>query len=321
MKLLKQIDFLYNQYVCTAAKIAYRKVFKRKYKFRGIRGGGYFTAEQGNDIIANAIRTGKPCMIARYGSIELKTATDTIAVDLGIRKSVRGTTIAPLCNNAGFFPNDESLAEKFGKLMIESSADMDILAVWYSTMEPYMIKHYAPRATLVNPYSLEPYYYKNPWSYELKGKKVLVIHPFTETIQKQYERKEKLFVDKMVLPEFELITLKAVQSIGGQSDRFMTWFDALSWMEERIDEIDFDVALIGCGAYGFNLASYVKQKGKIGIQIGGALQLLFGIKGHRWTDHPGAYPVLNKMFNDYWVFPPKEDIPPAAKSVENACYW
>ena len=105
------------------------------------------------------------------------------------------------------------------------------------------------------------------------------------------------------------------------SDRFDSWFDALKWMEEQIDTIDFDIALIGCGAYGFNLSAYIKQKGKIGIHVGGALQLLFGIKGHRWTDHPAAYPKLNEMFNAYWVFPPKEDVPAAAKSVENFCYW
>ena len=39
MKIFKRTEFLYNQYVCTAAKIAYRKIFKKKLKFRGIRGG------------------------------------------------------------------------------------------------------------------------------------------------------------------------------------------------------------------------------------------------------------------------------------------
>lgn len=172
MKILKRIEFLYNQYVCTAAKIAYRKIFKKKLKFRGIRGcRKYFNAEEGNAIIANAIKNGIPCMIARYGSIELKGMTDTIAVNLGIRKTVRDTTIAPLCNSAGFFPNKPKLAKRFGDMMIEKSSCMDILAVWYWSMEPYVIKHYAQNSTLINPYSLEPYYYENLWSGELKGKK------------------------------------------------------------------------------------------------------------------------------------------------------
>ena len=51
----------------------------------------------------------------------------------------------------------------------------------------------------------------------LRGKKVLVIHPFAETIQHQYEQKRTLlFKNPDVLPEFQLETIKAVQSLGGQ---------------------------------------------------------------------------------------------------------
>ncbi|WP_274095727.1 hypothetical protein [Riemerella anatipestifer] len=42
----------------------------------------------------------------------------------------------------------------------------------------------------------------------------------------------------------------------------MTWFDALEDMKNKIDLVDFDVAIIGCGAYGLPLASYIKNKGK-----------------------------------------------------------
>ena len=43
---------------------------------------------------------------------------------------------------------------------------------------------------------LEPYFSKNPWSKQLKIK-VLVIHPFTETIKKQYEQnRAKIFLNQ-----------------------------------------------------------------------------------------------------------------------------
>ncbi len=327
MRWLKKIDFLFNQYVCIAARIAYRKIFKKKYRFHGIRKWNgklikkFHSGEEGNIFISEAIKVGLPCMIARYGSIELKTMMDTTAVQLGLRKNIRDTTIKPLCNNAGFFPDEKQMAWKYGLLMQDDSKNIDILAVWYVGMEPYAIRHFANNAKLIHPNALEPYYYDNPWTKELEGKRVLVIHPLSETIENQYKVRDKLFENSNVLPNFTLITLKAVQSIGGKSDKFSTWFDALKWMENEIDKIDFDVALIGCGAYGFNLASYVKSKGKVAIHIGGALQLLFGIKGGRWTRHPKVYSKLHKMFNEYWVFPSKEDIPEAASSVENSCYW
>jgi hypothetical protein len=317
----KRFEFLYSQYICTLGRIIYRKIFKKKYKFKGIKGRRYLSKEEGNTIIGKAIREGKPFMIARFGSVELKTMTDTIAVELGIRKEIRKTTLTPFCNNAGFFPRDLKLAEKFGNTMKECSSDLDVLAVWNCTMEPYVIKRYCKNAILINPYSLEPYYFNNPWSKELAGKKVLVIHPFAETIEEQYNKRDLLFDNKKILPDFELKTLKAVQSIGGQNKDFQNWFEALEYMEEKIKNIEFDVAIIGCGAYGFVLASFIKRMGKIAIHIGGATQLIFGIKGHRWTDHPSAYPELNEMFNEYWVFPKDTERPEAANSVENACYW
>ena len=55
-------------------------------------------------------------------------------------------------------------------------------------------------------------------------------------------------------------------------------------MENEIDKHDYEVCLIGCGAYGLPLAAHVKKQGKKAIHIGGALQLLFGIMGKRWID-------------------------------------
>ena len=68
---------------------------------------------------------------------------------------------------------------------------------------------------------------------------------------------------------------------GGQCSQFNTWFDALDYMKSEIDKYDYDVCLIGCGAYGFPLATHVKHNGKQAIHLGGTLQLLFGIKGNR----------------------------------------
>lgn len=319
--MLLRIKFLYNQYVCTGCRVLYRKVTKKKLQFHGLRKKKLRSAIEGNGLIAEAIKAGKPCMIARYGSVELKAMMDTVAVHLGIRDTVREKTLTPLCNNAGFFPHDAKAAREFGERLIGWSKDVDLLAVWYWPMEVYAIKNFCKHAVLIDPYSLEPYYYDNPWSGALAGKKVLVIHPFEETIKSQYAIRSKLFKDVSVLPEFQLITLKAVQSIGGGNDEFSSWFAALKHMEDSIAKIDFDVALIGCGAYGFALASYIKGLGKVAIHIGGATQLIFGIKGKRWVDHPEAYPLLHTLFNEHWVNPTESEKPKKANSVEGGCYW
>ena len=124
-----------------------------------------------------------------------------------------------------------------------------------------------------------------------------------------------------------IITLKAVQSIGG-TEKFSTWFDALDYMKQQIDGIDFDIALIGCGAYGMPLAAHIKRSGKQAIHFGGSLQLLFGIRGKRWetseygktyfTDGIGKYPSL---VNNYWIRPYETSKFKGAEKVEGGCYW
>lgn len=40
-------------------------------------------------------------------------------------------------------------------------------------------------------------------------------------------------------------------------------------MEDKIKQIDFDVCIIGCGAYGLPLAAFVKRMGKQAIHLAG----------------------------------------------------
>ena len=136
-----------------------------------------------------------------------------------------------------------------------------------------------------------------------------------------------LFSNAKVLPKFDLITYKAVQSIGGSTE-FNDWFEALEKMEQDISKIDFDVCLLGCGAYGMPLAAFIKSKlQKTAIHIGGSLQLFFGIKGNRWenpeygiraTNDIGRYP---KLFNEYWIRPYGGSQVKGSEKVDDNCYW
>ena len=86
------------------------------------------------------------------------------------------------------------------------------------------------------------------------------------------------------MPEFDLQIMRSVQSIAGNTSGFETWFDALAYMEEEIEKRDFDIALLGCGAYGFNLAAHIKRMGKKAVHLGGFLQL-FEEYQYRWQNH------------------------------------
>lgn len=75
----------------------------------------------------------------------------------------------------------------------------------------------------------------------MKGKKVLVIHPFVDTIKKQYEKRDKLF-ETSKLPTFEsLECVHAIQSNAGENEtiEFSSYFEALKLMQVEILKKDF----------------------------------------------------------------------------------
>lgn len=293
---------------------------------------------QASELIYNLLVSGKPCMVARFGSTEILALTNYLGVvekHHSICKYVQGKQFAwwweenvkeQMTKWSGFFPSSEENLMKFGNLMLEDMTQVDILGSWLRE-EQIMIEEYCLNLRKVTLMALEPYWATNPWTRALEGKKVLVIHPFASLIESQYaEKRELLFQDERVLPSFELKTLQAVQSIGGESE-FKDWFEALDWMKTRMDATDYDVALIGCGAYGFPLAAHAKRMGKQSVHLGGVLQLLFGIRGKRWDDPSYGKETLQdkgsylQLFNFNWVYPGEKNKPVHANDIENGCYW
>ena len=305
---MRMSDKLFTRY----QKNNYSPYFNKRRRYAGTI---VHTSQESQDHIAQQILSKKPFMAARFGSTELYTLE---VYDWKI-ESKYTQAIEQFSRWSGFFPCEKSLMQQFVQLMKDTCNQVDTLAIWNMFMEAYYIKHQMKKEVYLTQLRfLEPWYAENPWTRALKGKKVLVIHPFTESIQKQYEKREHLFPNKDILPEFTLLTLKAVQTVAGEKDsRFETWFDALDWMYREAMKIDFDIALIGCGAYGMPLAAKIKQSGKQAIHMAGVLQILFGIKGARWDDDP----VVSKLYNEYWVRPSENEKPKQAKVVEGGCYW
>jgi len=272
-----------------------------------------------NDYIFNRIISGEPTMVARFGSSEGDITAETIGVNLKLKRRIRNIYLDNIHNNAGVFPFGEETAEQFGKLMIESVNNLDLLACWETYMQDYLINELCSNTiTLTELKNIEPFFVDTPWTMALAGKRVVVIHPFKDSIEKQYIQRRKLFNNSKILPDFDLTVVKAVQTIANEQDkRFPSWFDALDYMYTESMKTDFDVAIIGCGAYGFPLAAKLKKAGKVAIHMGGVTQILFGIQGKRWDGDP----YVSKLYNSFWTRPMESEMPVGAKKVENACYW
>ncbi len=303
----------------------YRRLFYRgrRYRPQKISGHRVLSQEEGNRKLAEMILSGKPFAAIRYGGVEMNTYLDAKQHEVGLKKNLSQQVIDNMQRQAGFFPNDVELMPRYAQLIEETSKEIDFLATYATRMENYMVSSFmGSELCIADNRALEPFYFQHnhPWSQALKGKRVLVIHPFEDSIRKQYAIREKLFDDPDVLPEFELHTLKAVQTIVGTKDeRFETWFDALEYMFNEAMKIPFDVALLGCGAYGQPLACMLKKAGKQAIHIGGATQIMFGIIGRRWELNSKE---VSAMFNEHWIRPSLEETPKdKAKNEFGGAYW
>jgi hypothetical protein len=282
-----------------------------------------------SEYIKKRLIEDKPLMIARLGSTELKTIVryywdhfDSNKVWHYIKGDIQAfwwdkkENIEGLSILSGFFPSTPANLDMFSKLMLNDIKEIDILGSWLPN--ELVISKFLNESIKVPLKDLEPYYHLNPWSEILKGKKVLVVHPFAKSIEMQYKKRDLLFSDHRILPEFELKTIKAIQSIAGNKpDGFNSWFEVLEFMKRKISNTEFDIAIIGCGAYGLPLAAHVKRMGKKAIHLGGQTQVLFGIKGKRWEDRD----FFLNMFNEHWVRPLPEETPIDHNKVEDGCYW
>ncbi len=224
-----------------------------------------------------------------------------------------------LCRCAGFFSNNcdkkYNLTE-FSNYMKDAISNSDYLVRWLWPRDEYFMIKYALSCKNSTDYGMGSDIY--PIGKLIEGMKVLVISPFSKSVEHQYEIREKLYKNPERLSNFELRTFQSVLSIGtGGDERFSDWFEALEYMKNEVKKIDFDVALVGCGAYSLPLCSFIKKMGKCAMHMGGYLQLLFGIMGTRWEKEE----YVIKLKNEYWKRPYDFEIPKEADLVEGRSYW
>jgi hypothetical protein len=287
--------------------------------------------QEANARIRQLLESPDPCMIARFGNNELRTIENFLAIQeqgallLNLRRYLTGETgpwwwddrtAREMKLGAGFFPVTPMNLERFSRLSIEDASQIDVLGSWLLAESRLGERLKAVRVPLRD---LEPYFHTDPWSEALQGRRVLVIHPFETSIRSQYAKRRELFQNPKVLPDFELMTFPSVQTIGGTSSRFHDWFEALDDMKRGIAALSFDIAIIGAGAYGMPLAAFIKRDlRRKAVHLGGATQILFGIRGKRWD---GMAEYSQDLYNEHWARPLAIETPEAAVKIEGGCYW
>jgi hypothetical protein len=170
---------------------------------------------------------------------------------------------------------------------------------------------------------LEPWNSTEPFSKLFAGQHLTVISAFADTIKQQWPKRNQIWPNGLLPDVAELTTIRTGFSprIAGSNNRcrwpqhVRSWSDAVQHVVEQVPQTS-RIVLVGCGAIGMPVAHELKHRGHIVIVMGGAMQLLFGIKGRRWSTWSIA-----EQWNDAWTSPQAHEKPAAANLIEAGCYW
>ena len=289
------------------------------------------------NFITNKLNRNEPFAVARIGGIEANIAYATYELFNLTSKMPKKdmlefikSRLPTLKNNAGInITNTESL-QQYSRLYLSTFENADITLSWAPWDEIYKLtfpphlhilsmlrKH--KRMTLYSKVlDVFNLIYQNPWTLALKGKRILIVSSFVESIKEKVEIREKMYgID--LFPDCEFIFLKPPQTQAGNTSR-----DFLVELQDFIRELAkvkdlFDVALLSCGGYGMLILDYLTKIGKSAIYVGGVLQMYFGIYGRRWMVENKD--ILNVFLNEHWSRPKDSEKPKNYKSIEEGCYF
>ena len=224
-----------------------------------------------------------------------------------------------LLNNAGFFPLDRKAFYQWNITFRNAIRQINYICAWQqdsflAAYEQALIKKVAPTSC--------PIEYKKIVGEALpaiSSVRWLVVSPFVKTMKQQLPRLAAIHrmptINEALWQKIEETCqfVRCPFQSHLEPSPFRDWQEGLESLSKEILAKDFDLALIGAGAWSLPLASKIKQAGKSAIHMGGDIQLLFGIKGGRW-DHLGLY-------NECWIQPEADERPQHRNRIEDGCYW
>jgi hypothetical protein len=279
-----------------------------------------------NDYLLKLLEKGEPFFISRLGM-----GPETILTKEYLEKGLDGKIVGTSMDCTGIYSKSGDISKfvEFAKAYnnaVENSSAIACLkgGGWFTPYQDFFLKKY--RLDSLSYQVLEPFYCCEegivPWTLSLKGKKILIVNSFVESMKKQLANKFQMFKDKKIFhDDQEFVFYKSYQTISGNylhSD----WSETFALMCKDIEALDFDIALLGCGGYGLPLCDFIKTKlGKSAVYIGGGIQLLFGIMGSRWEKSPFWTKIIAE--NDpKFIRPSGDEICPNNHRVDGGgSYW
>ena len=268
--------------------------------------------------IASAILDRQPLSVARLGGVEASLMMWGKRLP-GILWRPDSWTLfddtATGATNAGIRPRNMQSYRVFAELAWDALEHLDLLGVWKTGYEAAVLESGQVRSFFNGEFTGPSGDYASHWMRALKGRRVLVVSPFTTTIQQQTSKLCKVWPEMPWLAETDFHLVPFPYLIDDGCPEF--WWEVYERIGKIVSAGNYDVALFGCGGLGLPFAYLAKKAGRVGIHLGGHLQLIFGIYGQRHLDQHW----FRDQMNEHWVRPNASEVPNSAKRVEGGCYW
>ena len=284
--------------------------------------------------LADCVRNGTLFAAGKLGTSELEALCFYMTNrNPPIKTQYPTRVIKNMTVNAGLFPATEEALDAWSNHMLKKVLpSIDIVVEWSMLKQENQILTMAnPESTRIRLRSLEPYYesqIKDRWTAALPSSAIVaVISPFSKTIKRQWEMRTEVWLINTIWPaDITIVPIQCgyaptltnePQTSWPQDILTKGWVSAVVSIVQQAKTAKATHAVIGCGALSLPIAAALKQQGITAIHTGGATQILFGIKGRRWDTHA----IISTLYNDAWIYPHTDEIPPNANKVENGCYW
>ena len=282
--------------------------------------------------ILNKFNKGQNFIIPRIAGIENNYAV------IGLHSSKRpmqdyekhyiNQTVSAMKRNAGIQFTSAKSIHQYSELYLDSFKDCDIYTGWEPWGDVYKCitdshneirKEFSTKKILwAFIFDIFHYIKSMPWTFTLKGKRILIISPFADSMREKDPNRDKIYgVD--LFPDCNLMYIKPPQTQADEpSQMFIT---ELEKFKNELDSIsgNYDVALVSAGGYGNLICSHIYKTGHSAIYIGGVLQMYFGIVGQRWMRE--RQDIIRYYINEHWTRPTEKEKPTNFSMVERSCYW
>lgn len=157
---------------------------------------------------------------------------------------------AQCATNAGARPRNKKNYLAIAHLFQDAIKNLDLLPLFLLAGEYELRSRLCPYVPVCTIGSFAGSYLneEHSWCHSLRGRRVLIVSPFVESISNQYSRRDLVWPEYEVIPDCALLFYRFPYLVDPKLG--LTWDSVYNNLHSFIVNTDFDVGLFSCGFMG-----------------------------------------------------------------------